>query len=194
MERLNKEMLEIGVIRPSVSLFFQSYLIGYQQIRMKLTDVHRIAFKTHEGRMEAEHMRHLRIILKTFREHQLYANLKKCSFAQSRVEYLMHVVTEAGEAVDQSKIETMLNCPLPTSLKELRGFLVFTGYYRKFIRVYDMIAWPHMEQLKKYSFKWGKAKTRAFEQLKMAMTSAPIVALSDFSRSYATKMDMLRPC
>ncbi|PKU64412.1 putative mitochondrial protein [Dendrobium catenatum] len=77
---------------------------------------------------EEEHLKHLEEVLRILQTHQLKANLKKCNFAQSRVEYLGHVVSQERVAADQSKIEAMQKWPMPKNIKELRGFLGLTRY------------------------------------------------------------------
>ena len=61
------------------------------------------------------------------------ANAKKCKFGQSSVEYLGYIISNKGLVADKTKIEVMLNWPLPCSLKELLGFLGLTCYYCRFV-------------------------------------------------------------
>ncbi|XP_026410826.1 uncharacterized protein LOC113306056 [Papaver somniferum] len=79
------------------------------------------------------HLKNLEITLSTLKQHTLFAKLSKCSFGQDKVEYLVHIISKEGVAADPKKIECMLQCPIPTTLKGLRGFLGLTGYYRKLL-------------------------------------------------------------
>ena len=72
--------------------------------------------------------------------------------------------------VDQLKIEATLKWPTLKTLRELRGFLGLTGYYRKFVASYSKIAWPLTEQLKKNNFGWNEATEEPFQRLKTAKT------------------------
>lgn len=76
-----------------------------------------------------QHKVHLALVLQTLHENALYANRGKCEFGQTQLAYLGHVVSAQGVAVDDSKVEAMLQWPLPRNLKELRSFLGLTGYY-----------------------------------------------------------------
>ena len=89
-----------------------------------------------------EHTLHLAEVLEILKSQQLYVNRSKCCFAQCQFEYLGHIISEEGVAVDQLKIEAMLKWPTPKTLRKLQGFLGLTGYYRKFVANYRKIAWP----------------------------------------------------
>ena len=90
----------------------------------------------------AEHLRHVRLILRTLQEHSLYLKKSKCSFGSQSVAYLGHVISSDGVAMDAEKVNTIVSWPVPTSVRAVRGFLVLEGYYRRFIRNYGDITAP----------------------------------------------------
>ncbi|XP_044502567.1 uncharacterized mitochondrial protein AtMg00860-like [Mangifera indica] len=109
-----------------------------------------------------DHLRHLRTVLELLRDHQLVVNKKKCQFGRERIGYLGHIVSRKGVEADPRKIEDMQNWPVPRDLRDLRGFLGLTGYYRRFVRGYGKIAEPLTNLLKKNAFKWTEHAQAAF--------------------------------
>jgi len=112
------------------------------------------------------------------------ANLKlkpsKCSLLQTRVVFLGHIVSGSGIATDPEKIRLIANWPVPQNLCELRGFLGLTSYYRRFVESYADIAFPLNAMTRKgRSFIWTEAAHTAFEALKEALSSPPILTLPD---------------
>ena len=89
-----------------------------------------------------EHAEHLRIVLQTLREHQLYAKFSKCQFWLDRVAFLGHVVSAEGISVDPQKIEAVVDWKPPTNVTEVRSFLGLASYYRKFVEGFSKIATP----------------------------------------------------
>ncbi|KAJ3689885.1 hypothetical protein LUZ61_019049 [Rhynchospora tenuis] len=89
-----------------------------------------------------DHVSHVSTALQVLADNQLFAKLSKCVFGVRQIEYLGHIISPQGVATDPSKIETMLNWPIPKTVKALRGFLGLTGYYRKFVKDYGSISKP----------------------------------------------------
>ena len=81
----------------------------------------------------ANHVCHLEQVLLRLQSHQFSAKLSKCLFFQETIAYLGHIVSTHGVKADLQKITAMVDWPLPKTVKQLRGFLGLTGYYRRFI-------------------------------------------------------------
>lgn len=142
------------------------------------------------NRSLAEHVSHLRQVFQWLQADSWKLKLSKCTFAQTSIAYLGHVVSAAGVSTDPSKIQAVQDWPRPTSLKELRGFLGLAGYYRKFIKNFALIAKPLSDLLRKDSvFVWSFIQADAFSMLKKALCSAPVLALPDFSQPFHIETD-----
>jgi hypothetical protein len=125
----------------------------------------------------------LRAVLDRLRSAGLKLKPSKCCFFTQRVNYLGHVVTDKGVAPDPAKVEAITKWHAPTNIKELRGFLGTTGYYRSFIRDYSDKAAPLTEMLKKgVIYSWTPDRQKPFCTLKNALVSQPI-------HSYPTRKD-----
>lgn len=122
-------------------------------------------------------------------DHKLFANPNKCEFGKSEVAYLGHSISAAGIEVDQETIKAMTHWPTPTNLKELRGFLGLTRYYRKFVTGSVSTVAPLTTQLKKDSFRWNLEAERAFESFKKTMISIPILVMPDFTKVFILEID-----
>jgi chemotaxis signal transduction protein len=70
------------------------------------------------------------MVLQCLRENKLYGKLSKCSFYQSKIHYLGHVISDKGIIVDLEKFEAIMEWPAPTNVPEVRSFMVLGGYYR----------------------------------------------------------------
>lgn len=145
----------------------------------------------YSGTME-DHVQHLQVVLEVLEAHQLFANEKNCPFSQSQLEYLGHFILGSAVAANMSKIYAMVDWSVPFTLRDLRGFLGLTGYYRHFVANYGSIAWLLTEQLKKDSLRWGLEVEASFRVLKAAMTSVPVLALPDFSKPFVVESEAPR--
>ncbi|KAL5555888.1 hypothetical protein UlMin_038124 [Ulmus minor] len=136
-----------------------------------------------------EHNIHLKLILEVLENERLYVNQKKCMFRQPRIDYLGHVISGLGVSADLSKVQAMTKWPTPANVRDVRGFLGLTGYYRRFVRGYGELAKPLTDLLKKEGFSWGSQQEQAFETLKAAVTNLPVLAMPNFSKLFILETD-----
>ena len=113
----------------------------------------------------------------------------KCFFGVQEVEYLGHIVSHEGVKVDPNKIKSIKKWKVPTTIKQLWGFLKLIGYYRKFFNNYGRIAPLLTTLLKKDAFSWTPEATKAFEHLKEAMFQAPVLVKVDFTKNIILECD-----
>jgi len=137
----------------------------------------------------SQHLQHINMVLSALRDNQLKLKRSKCSFATSSVSYLGHVITAHGVAMDQDKVEAVSSWPQPHSPRGLRGFLGLAGYYRRFIQNYRTIAAPLTALLRKAAFVWSPEATEAFETLKKALSTAPVLQLPNFDNTFVVDCD-----
>lgn len=92
-------------------------------------------------------------------------------------------------AMDPNKVKSVVEWPVPRNVKGVRGFLGLTGYYRRFIINYGHVAKPLTELTKKDGYHWDSKTQEAFENLKMAVTTAPALALPNFNATFELECD-----
>jgi hypothetical protein len=88
---------------------------------------------------EEEHVDHLHVVLQHLWEHRLYAKLSKCDFWLKEIKFLGHTISQAGIAIDPDKVQEVMNWKPPTTIRHIRNFLGFAGYYRRFIPDFSRI-------------------------------------------------------
>jgi hypothetical protein len=105
--------------------------------------------------LEEEQEQQLRMVLKVFREHKLYAKLSKCIFYQNNIHYLGHIILVDGISIDPENIVAIRGWPMPRNVIDIRSFMGLAGYYQRFIKVFSKIASPvTFLQKKGVKFEW----------------------------------------
>ena len=114
---------------------------------------------------------------------------RKCQLFAQRVDFLGHVISEDGIRTDPKKTECVRKWPEP-NVKEVRSFLGFCSYYRRFIFRFAEIAKPlHKLTQKGVRFKWTKECQNAFQTLKTTLMNAPVLAHPDFNHGFILDVD-----
>lgn len=136
------------------------------------------------------HLKRLDQVLARLTAVNLKLKPSKCHLLQSSVLFLGHIVNREGVATDPSKVAAVKNWPSPTKVKEVRSFLGLCSYYRRFVMGFANIARPLHDLTKKTEkFVWTEACESAFEQLKSALTTTPILALPSDEGEYILDTD-----
>ena len=141
------------------------------------------------SRSLAEHKEHLRAVCAKLQEERLFANLAKCSFWSSTVAFLGFVKSASGISVDPIQTSAIHERPTPSSLLDTRSFHGLAQFYCRFVRDFSAIAAPLTDMFRHNQFQWSADAERAFQQLKVALTTAPLLRLPDFTKLFDVATD-----
>jgi len=125
-----------------------------------------------------EHLIRLNKLFDRLRTANLKLKPRKCHLLRAEIKFLGHVVSAPGALTDPSKIEAVRDWPVPEDVHEVRSFLGLTSYYRRFVPTFAEIASPlHVLTMKNKKFDWTTQCDHAFNKLKNALNSSPILAM-----------------
>ncbi|XP_052735054.1 uncharacterized protein LOC108319991 [Vigna angularis] len=142
------------------------------------------------SKTQAEHEEHLRAVLSVLREKELYAKLSKCEFWMKEVQFLGHIVSVGGISVDPAKVRAVMEWERPRSVTEVRSFVGLAGYYRRFIEGFSKIVAPLTQLTRKdQPFAWTDLCEERFQELKVKLTSAPVLIIPDTSKPFEVYCD-----
>ena len=142
------------------------------------------------GRTQEEHDERLFKILQRIQDANLTLNLEKCQFSKSSIEFLGQVIDGSGIRPDPEKIAAIVDMPTPTNVGDIRRFLGVVNQMGKFVSNLAEKSQPLRELLvKDNQWVWNDPQRRAFEQIKQALTSSPILALFDINYDTVVSAD-----
>ena len=143
------------------------------------------------SRTEEEHLQHLRAVLTRLREQELYVKLSKCAFMQREVAFLGHRIGADGLRVAPDKIGAVQQWPQPKNVSDVRSFLGLANFYRRFVQGLQ----PHRaaadgaDARTTAAWQWGAEQQAAFEALKAALCSPPVLLVPDQSKPFVLNCD-----
>ena len=147
------------------------------------------------GKNFDEMIRNLSLVFDRLSSAGLKLKPRKCRLFAREVEYLGHVVSENGISTDPKKIEAVKTWPEPTTVTELRSFIGFCSYYRRFIEGFADIAKPlHKLTQKGKLFVWTDECQVSFDQLNNCLVRSPVLAHPDFSQPFILDTDASSSC
>ena len=145
---------------------FKEYLRVFLEIFMDDLCIH--------SKQQIEHVNHLQLIFEKCRIYHICLNPDKCKFMVRQGKILGHIiVSKNGISTDEEKIAVIVTLPRPLNAKGVQVFMGHCGYYCRFIYMYAAIARPLYALL--VVFEWTKDCEVAFEKLKIALVTAPIL-------------------
>ncbi|KAL0157403.1 hypothetical protein M9458_048649 [Cirrhinus mrigala] len=139
----------------------------------------------------SEHVQHVRCVLQRLISHQLFAKEEKCDFHKDKISFLGYIISSEGVAMEEKKVDAVLNWPRPNTLRELQRFLGFANFYRRFIRNFSTVAAPLSAMVKKGTTRltWSQAALQAFDDLRRRFSTAPILHHPDPERPFVVEVD-----
>jgi hypothetical protein len=106
------------------------------------------------------------------------------------VEFLGHMISKEGIAVNPIKVASVLEWETPKNVKQIRGFLGMAGYYRRFIEGFSKIAGPMTKLLRKNTpLVWSDEYEASFQTVKEKFTTAHVLAVPETGKDYTVYCD-----
>ena len=129
-------------------------------------------------------------VLERLKKHDLYLKLEKCKFCIQEIDFLGTIVTKDTIKMDLIKLARIRDWPTPTTVKQVRSFLGFGNYYRRFISGMAHIARPLNDLTKKDKiWNWTLECQLTFDTLKEKFMTAPVLRMPDVNKPFVLQMD-----
>jgi len=168
MNKILRDLINKG----KVAVFVDNVLVGTE---------------TEEG-----HNKTVEEILRRLEENNLYIKLEKCVWKARKIGFLEVVIGPNGIEMEKEKVDGVLSWPQSKNVKDVRKFLGFTNYYRRFIRDFAQVARPiNMLMRKDEKWTWGDSQQKAFEKLKWIFITKLVLAAPDLDKEFRVEGDAL---
>jgi hypothetical protein len=137
-----------------------------------------------------EHRGHVREVVQRLHEAGLQIDIGKCEFEVTSTKYLGIIVTPTGIEMDPEKVRTITQWLPPPTLKDLQRFIGFANFYRRFIKGFSSICKPLNDLMRKDKlWEWGQEQQQAFDTLKQAFSSSPVLVTYDYTKKTVLETD-----
>ena len=141
------------------------------------------------GKDFESHMENLEKVFERFQQYGIKLKPVKCEFCTKETTFLGRQVNGEGLAIGENYVQTIKEWKAPRNLKEVEQFLGFVNYHRTFIKDLSRIAAPLTELTRKKPWKWGEEQQTAFEKLKSALQTTPVLAIPDKTGTFVLDTD-----
>ena len=148
----------------------------------------------------------IELVFSRLKQYQLKIKPKKSFFFQMEVSFLGHVLSAEGISPNPKKVDKVQDWPIPKTSKEVHSFIGLASYYRRFIPNFAKWSKPlnalivppahqakvhhgEMKKLELTEFVWSKECQEGFDALKLALTTAPVLAYPDYSQPFILETD-----
>ena len=137
-----------------------------------------------------EHLTHIEMVMHKLEKANIKINQDKCKWIAEKVKLLGHIVSGTGIEMNPEKTKCINDRKAPSNVKEVQQFLGICNYYRKFIKGFAEIAVPLYNLLKiENKWNWTDECQKAFETLKVKLTSYPVLRQPDMGRMFSIFTD-----
>lgn len=142
------------------------------------------------GKNIADHLENIKAVFEVCRLRCLKLNPNKCLFFQNSVTFLGHLCTDKGITVDPEKTKAIEKYPTPTNATEVKSFVQFANFFRKFIPNFAEICICLNNLTKKnVPFQWNQNHEEAFLKIKECLLKMPILHYPDFNKEFIIQCD-----
>jgi transposase InsO family protein len=143
---------------------------------------------------EEDHLAHVEKVLTVLQREELKCSGPKCSFGQTEIQFVGHMVSFNAIRPMSDKLKTINEWPRPANVHDVRSFLGLCGYYRRYVKNFAKLASPLHDltggAVKKWQpIHWLPVHEHAFRALKLALTSAPVLLMPDLGKPFVIETD-----